>query len=58
MKTLDTGGITFLAPVPGGTGEWYYGMDVAQGDLYEAEELFRAGKTVRTCFWRSARFRC
>lgn len=47
MKTLDTGGITFLAPVPGGTGEWYYGMDGTRGDLYEAEELFRAGQKVR-----------
>ena len=47
MKTVDTGGITFVEPVPGGTGEWYYGMDVAQGDLYEAEELFKAGEEVR-----------
>ena len=47
MKTVDTGGITFVEPVPGGTDEWYYGMDVAQGDLYEAEELFKAGEEVR-----------
>ena len=47
MKTLDTGGITFTEPVPGGTGEWYYGVDVTQGDLYEAEERFRAGEKVR-----------
>ena len=47
MKTLDTGGITFLEPVPGGTDEWYYGLGRAHGDLYEAEELWRAGKEVR-----------
>ena len=47
MKTLKTGGVTYIQPVPGGTNEWYYGLGRAQGDLYEAEELFRAGKEVR-----------
>ena len=47
MKTLETGGITYIQPVPGGTDEGYYGLGRAQGDLYVAEELWRAGKEVR-----------
>ena len=47
MKTLETGGIKYIQPVPGGTDGWYYGLGRAQGDLYEAEELWRAGKEVR-----------
>ena len=46
MKRIETNGITYIEAVPGGTGEWYYGLDYPQGDLYEAEELFRAGKPV------------
>ncbi len=40
MKTVETGGITYIEPVPGGTSEWYYGVSRAGGDLFEAEELF------------------
>lgn len=46
MKELDLDGITNLQPVREGSREWYYAMDYPHGDLYEAEELFRAGKTV------------
>ena len=46
MKPIDTGGISWIQPVPGGTAEWYFGMDYTHGDLYEAEELFRAGRPV------------
>ena len=41
MKTISTGGVTFIELVPGGTSEWYYGSSLTHGDLYEAEELFR-----------------
>ena len=47
MKTIDTHGITYIEPVPEGTSEWYYGISDAQGDLYEAEEIFRAGFPVK-----------
>ncbi|MBR4209709.1 MAG: hypothetical protein IKQ96_05790 [Lachnospiraceae bacterium] len=46
MKIIQTNGITYLEPVPGGTAEWYYGMDYNQGDLYEAEEMVREGLPV------------
>lgn len=46
MKIIKTGGITYLERISGGTDEWYYGMDFDCGDLYEAEELFREGKSV------------
>ena len=47
MKTIDTNGISYIEPVPGGTAEWYYGISNPAGDLYEAEELFRVGQCVR-----------
>ena len=47
MKNIDTGGITYIEPVPGGTDEWYFGNSRALGDLYEAEEIFRMGRPVR-----------
>ncbi|MCR5010500.1 MAG: hypothetical protein K6A91_06150 [Clostridia bacterium] len=46
MKRIETNGITYIEAVPGCRGEWYYGLDYPHGDLYEAEELFRAGKPV------------
>jgi hypothetical protein len=46
MKTIETGGITYVEPVPGGTDEWYYGISYEHGDLYEAEELFRMGREI------------
>ena len=47
MKTIDTHGITYIEPVPGGTSEWYYGISYEHGDLYEAEEVFRSGELVK-----------
>ena len=47
MKTLDTHGITYFEKVPSGTEEWYFGISYEHGDLYEAEEVFRAGEPVR-----------
>ncbi len=47
MKEIETGGITYIEPVPGATSEWYFGVDYEHGDLYEAEELFRDGHVVK-----------
>ena len=46
MKTIETNGITYIAPVPCGTDEWYYGISYEHGDLYEAEEVFKEGYDV------------
>ena len=46
MKTINTGGITYIDLIPYGTDEWYYGISYEHGDLYEAEEIFRAGQDV------------
>ncbi len=46
MKIIETGGITHIEPVPGATDEWYYGIGCEHGDLYEAETLFREGRSV------------
>lgn len=46
MKTINTGGVTFIELVPGGTSEWYYGNSLTHGDLYEAEELFCDGMHI------------
>ena len=45
MKTIKTNGITYIEALSG-TDEWYYGLDFPQGDLYEAEEIFRTGRPV------------
>ena len=47
IKTIETDGISYIEPVPGATSEWYYGLDYELGDLYEAEELFNDGHTVK-----------
>jgi len=47
MKTIETDGITYLKPVPGATAEWYYGMNYEEGDLYEAEEIFKSGTLLK-----------
>lgn len=47
IKTIETDGITYIEPVPGGTSEWYYGIDYEHGGLYEAEELFKDGHVVK-----------
>ncbi len=46
MKSIETNGITYIEAVPGGKGEWYYGLSFEHGDLYEAEEIFRSGRQV------------
>lgn len=46
MKRIETQGITYIEPLDGSCGEWYWGSDYASGDLYEAEELFRDGHPV------------
>lgn len=46
-KELRTGGISFMEPVPGAEGSWYYGISREPGDLYEAEEIFLAGEKVK-----------
>ncbi|MBR0373402.1 MAG: hypothetical protein IJH91_02605 [Mogibacterium sp.] len=46
VKTLDLNGITYIEPVTGGAPDWYWGESFEHGDLYEAEEVFRAGGTV------------
>ncbi len=45
-KRIQTNGITYIEPVPDGTAEWYFGISLEQGDLYEAEELFKEGFPV------------
>lgn len=45
MKRIITNGITNLEPLPGSS-EWYWGVDYASNDLYEAEELFRSGHPI------------
>ena len=47
MKTIETDGITYMEPIPGAAGDWYYGLDYEQGDLYEAEEIFHEGHIVK-----------
>lgn len=46
MKRIETQGITYIEPLKGSRGEWYWGTDYASGDMYEAEELFRDGHPV------------
>ncbi len=46
MKTVETDGITYIEPLAGSGGRWYFGMDFEHGDLYEAEEIFKAGHPV------------
>ncbi len=46
IQRIVTGGIAYLAPLPG-SGGWYWGTDHTSGDLYEAEELYRDGHRIR-----------
>lgn len=43
MKTIKTDGITYLEAL---NNEWYYGISYEHGDLYEAEEIFKAGRNI------------
>lgn len=45
MKKINTLGIPYIAPVDG-SADWYFAQDCPQGDLYEAEEMFREGMEV------------
>lgn len=45
MKELYLHGITYLRALEG-TSEWYYALDYAGGDLYEAQEIFETGRTL------------
>lgn len=45
MKRIMTQGLYCIEPLDGSR-EWYWGMDYANGDLYEAEELFKQGHPV------------
>lgn len=47
MKTIETEGITYIVEVPGATRDWYYGIDSEHGDLYEAEEMFKKGYSIK-----------
>ncbi len=47
MKTIITNGITYIKPVPGANSDWYYGLDNEQGDLYEAEEIYKSGTLLK-----------
>lgn len=44
--TIRTNGIYYLEPL-GANHTWFWGMDYASGDLYEAEELYRDGHKVK-----------
>lgn len=48
MKAIGIHGMTNMELVRGGTNEWYWATDYIHGDLYEAEELFRQGHSVRS----------
>ncbi|MBR0129992.1 MAG: hypothetical protein IJM08_01645 [Firmicutes bacterium] len=45
MKTIETNGC-YLEPIPFSGPEWYYGTDYNYGDLYEAEEIVKAGNDI------------
>ncbi|MGI6721863.1 MAG: hypothetical protein ACOX4I_04850 [Anaerovoracaceae bacterium] len=44
---IETDGIYSLEPV-GASSTWFFGMDYASGDLYEAEELFNDGSPLKS----------
>lgn len=48
MKAIDIHGMTNMELVRGETNEWYWATDYIHGDLYESEELFRQGQSVRS----------
>lgn len=48
MRTIDINGMTNFDKVRGKTNEWYWAMDYTDGDLYEAEELFRQDGLTRS----------
>lgn len=48
MKAIDIHGMTNMELVRGETNEWYWATNYIHGDLYESEELFRQGHSVRS----------
>ena len=48
MRIIDIHGMTNMELVRGETDEWYWATDYIHGDLYEAEELFRQGHSVKS----------
>lgn len=46
MKIIETNGITFIELLAENS-DWYCGTDYSSGDLYEAEELYKDGKTFK-----------
>jgi len=48
MRIIDIHGMTNMELVRGETNEWYWATDYIHGDLYEAEELFRQGHSVKS----------
>ena len=46
IQRINTGGISYLAPLAG-SGGWYWGTDYTSGDLYEAEELYRDAHRIK-----------
>ena len=46
MKKIETHGISCLEPLTGSS-KWYWDMDYTNGDMYEAEELYRDGHPIR-----------
>ena len=46
MKRIITNGIINLERIAGSR-EWYWGTDYIEGDLYEAEELYRDGHPIQ-----------
>ncbi|MCR5279869.1 MAG: hypothetical protein K6E19_10565 [Lachnospiraceae bacterium] len=47
MRVIDTDGISYIEQISGAGNEWYFGIDYEQGDLYEAEEIFKKGHPVK-----------
>lgn len=43
VKKIDARGVTYLQAFSGSC-RWYWGMKLSDGDLYEAEELYRQGR--------------
>ena len=46
IREIKTGGVACLTPLAG-SGVWTWGTDYTSGDLYEAEELYRLGRSIR-----------
>lgn len=46
MKVIETNGITYIELLAENS-EWYCGTNFANGDLYEAEEVYRDGQVIK-----------